>query len=59
MHPIAFEVQLFEVNTASGGTNTYTVMAGDRWKVLEAIAEEVTFAEAVEAAKKALDKIPY
>ena len=54
---MGFEIQIFEVSTATGGTGTYTVMAGDKWKVLETIVEEVTFHEAMDAAKKALEQV--
>jgi hypothetical protein len=54
---MGFEMQIFEVSTTAGGTGTYTVLAGDKWKVLKTIAEEVTFDEAMNAAKKALDQV--
>ncbi len=54
---MGFEMQIFEVSTATGGTGTYTVMAGDKWKVLKTIVKEVTFDEAMNAAKKALDQV--
>ena len=54
---MGFEIQIFEVSTAIGGTGTYTVMAGDKWKKLETVVEEVTFDEAIDAVKKAVEGI--
>ena len=54
---MSFEIQIFEVLTPDGGTNTYTVMAGDKWKRLETIVEGVPFEEALIAAKKAVDNL--
>lgn len=54
---MGFEIQIFEVSTATGGTGTYTVMAGDKWKKLETVVEEVTFDEAIDAVKKAVEGI--
>lgn len=54
---MGFEIQIFEVSTATGGTGTYTVMAGDKWKKLETVVQEVTFDEAVSAAKKAIEEV--
>ena len=54
---MGFEIQIFEVSTATGGTGTYTVMAGDKWKKLETVVEEVAFDEAIDAVKKAVEGI--
>jgi len=54
---MGFEIQIFEVSTATGGTGTYTVMAGDKWKKLETVVEEVTFNEAIAAVKKTVEGI--
>lgn len=54
---MSFEIQIFEVFTVEGGTNTYTVIAGDKWKRLETIVERVPFEEALIAAKKAVDNL--
>ena len=54
---MGFEIQIFEVSTATGGTGNYTVMAGDKWKKLETVVEEVTLDEAIDAVKKAVEGI--
>ena len=52
---MGFEIQIFEVSTATGGTGTYTVMAGNKWKKLETIVEQASFEEAIAAVKKVTD----
>ena len=54
---MAFEIQIFEVFTATGGTGTYTVIAGDKWKKLNTIVEQVSLHEAIAAAKKVTQEL--